>query len=95
LPEAPPLIGKLRIFLICSLLGVVVLTSLAAGLIAQSWIAAAWGAGIAVVGVGGGLLRLRFWQRRGRWFPGMSLYGGSAEESLFAEKPRLEGEASR
>jgi hypothetical protein len=80
LPERPPLTRRLRIFLVCSLIGIGALTSLVVGLMEQSWVAAAWGAGVAAVGVVGGLLRLRFWQRRGRWFPGMGLYGASADE---------------
>ena len=52
-----------------------------ARLLDRSWIAAGWGVGVAIIGVLGGLARMSYWHRKGRWYPGMRWYGVSGRST--------------
>jgi hypothetical protein len=36
---------------------------------------------VCLVGFGGGLVRYEYWRRKGRWFPGMGMYGASSDQT--------------
>lgn len=76
----PPLraVSRRTFFGLLTLL--IVGTALVSWVLIGSWVGLVLGASIGILGAVGGLFRYEWWRRKGRWYPGMGLYGESSNE---------------